>query len=76
MEFDLEDVLSKKYSKLTIQVEYYDIREYKIFVYVLLAGEELKIVFNYKYDAYLTLRGNTEIIENIIDNKILDLIKS
>lgn len=71
MELELEEKLQEKYQNLIIEVEFVDFRIYAIIVKMEFRGNiyESKIIYKYRVD--LTLTSNTNIIEGIIDKKII-----
>lgn len=66
MEVEIEDKLREHYQNIKIDVNYFDIRQYKITLTL-----EKIINFIYTYDAYLTFDANIVKIEREIDKCIL-----
>lgn len=70
MELEIEEKLQLKYKNLIVEVNYKDIRKYEI-IKLEYKGVIYESKFEYLYNAKLTLDGNIDIIENIIDSKII-----
>lgn len=68
MENEIEEELCKYYDNIHIQVEYLDIRRYKIEV----INNYINTSFEIIYDAHLTFDSNINIIANRIDKIILN----
>ena len=68
MEYEIEEELCKHYENIHIQVEYLDIRRYKIEV----INNYINTSFEIIYDAHLTFDSNINIISNRIDKIILN----
>ena len=68
MENEIEEELCKHYENIHIQVEYLDIRRYKIEI----INNYINTSFEIIYDAHLTFGSNINIIENKINNIILN----
>lgn len=71
MELEIEEKLQLKYKNLIVEVNYKDIRKYEIIIKLEYKGVIYESKFEYLYNAKLTLDGNIDIIENIIDSKII-----
>jgi hypothetical protein len=68
MENEIEEELCKHYDNIHVQVEYLDIRRYKIEI----INNYINTSFEIIYDAHLTFDSNINIIENKINNIILN----
>lgn len=71
MEIEIEDKLEEIYKNLIVEVNYKDIRKYEIVIKLEYKGVTYESNFEYLYNAKLTLDANINIIENIIDSKII-----
>ena len=71
MELEIEDKLQEIYKNLIIEVNFKDFRLYEIIVKLEYKGVQYESKFEYRYNASLTLDANINIIENIIDSKII-----
>lgn len=71
MELEIEEKLQLKYKNLIVEVNYKDIRKYKIVIKLEYNGVTYESKFEYLYNTKLTLDANISIIENIIDSKII-----
>lgn len=71
MELEIEEKLQLIYKNLIVEVNYKDIRKYEIVIKLEYKGVTYESKFEYLYNAKLTLDGNIDIIENIIDSKII-----
>ena len=71
MELEIEEKLQLKYKNLIVEVNYKDIRKYEIVIKLEYKGVTYESKFEYLYNAKLTLDANINIIENIIDSKII-----
>lgn len=71
MELELEEKLQLKYKNLIVEVNYKDIRKYEILIKLEYKGLIYESKIEYLYNARLTIDANINIIENIIDNKII-----
>lgn len=71
MELEIEEKLQLKYKNLIVEVNYKDIRKYEIIIKLEYKGVTYESKIEYLYNAKLTLDGNLDIIENIIDSKII-----
>lgn len=71
MELEIEDKLQEIYKNLIVEVNYKDIRKYEILIKLEYNCVTYESKIEYLYNAKLTLDANINIIENIIDNKII-----
>ena len=71
MEIEIEDKLQEIYKNLIVEVNYKEIRKYEIVIKLEYNGVTYESKFEYLYNAKLTLDANINIIENIIDSKII-----
>lgn len=73
MEEEIQEELEKIYKHLKIEVKYIEPRTYEIEIYF----ERIDIFYKFQYivDSFLTLKGNIEKIENIIDYSIIKYLK-
>lgn len=75
MEEQIQERLENEYkSCIKIEVEYKDIRTYKIKIN-LLTNETLESRIIYKYNVKYTLDSNIEEIKSLIDKEIISFIK-
>lgn len=72
MEYEIEESLFDIYTNIKIEVEYVEVRKYKIKI----KSEHIKDEFIYTYDAHLTFDNNIHIITLTIDKKILSYYKT
>lgn len=75
METEIEDKLQEKYKNTQIEVEYIDLRKYKINVKIKVENQEHKKEIIHIWDAHYTRDVNIGDICNNIDNFILDLYR-
>lgn len=71
MDLVIQDRLNEYFNNLDIEVEYSDLRKYKIFI--VLNQSIYKYLF--KYDAHLTLDANIDLIRKEIEKCILNYYK-
>lgn len=71
MELEIEEKLQLKYKNLIVEVNYKDNRKYEILIKLEYKGLIYGSKIEYLYNAGLTIDANINIIENIIDNKII-----
>lgn len=74
MEEEILDKLNEKYQHIKLDVEYVDLRKYKIKISIK-TSIEVFCEFTYIYDAKLTFDYNICIIEHEIDSMILSYFK-
>ena len=75
MELKIEDKLQEIYNHIEIEVEYIDLRKYKINVKIKIGNLEYKKEIIYIWDAYYTFDVNIGTIGNQIDNYILKIFR-
>ena len=72
MELEIEDKLQEKYNHIEINVNYVDLRKYKINVKIKIENQEYKKEIIHIWDVHYTKDVNIGTICNQIDNFILD----
>lgn len=76
MELDIQEKLEEIYKYVLCKVEFIDFRQYKITIELdYLTTKELKGELIYKYDAKSSFDYNITQIEQMIDRKIVNLLK-
>lgn len=67
MEYEIYDALAEHFDNIKIDVEYKDVRKYKIKLQI----ETMQTEFIYTYDAHLTFDANISIIIKEIEKCII-----
>lgn len=75
MELKIEDKLQEIYKYIEIEVEYLDLRKYKINVKIKIENLEYSKEIKYIWDAHYTFDTNIGTICNQIDNYILKIFR-
>ena len=75
MEVEIEEKLQEIYKHIQIEVEYIDLRKYKINVKIKIENQEYKKEIIHIWDAHYTKDVNIGTICNQIDNFILSLYR-
>lgn len=75
MELKIEDKLQEIYKHIEIEVEYLDLRKYKINVKIKIGNLEYKKEIIHIWDAHYTTDVNINTICDIIDNFILKVYR-
>lgn len=72
---EIEEKLQEKYEHIKIEVNYLDLRKYKINVKIKIENQEYKKEIIHIWDAYYTFDVNIGTICNQIDNYILKIFR-
>ena len=75
MELEIEDKLQEKYNHIEINVNYLDLRKYKINVKIRTENQEYKKEIIHIWDAHYTRDVNIAVICNQINNYILKIFR-
>ena len=75
MELEIEEKLQELYKHIQIEVEYIDLRKYKINVKIKIGNLEYSKEIIHIWDAYYTFDVNIGTICNQIDNYILKIFR-